>query len=78
MARKCIFTGKKPNVGNKVSHSHRKSKKRQLPNLQQKRLWWAEGERFVRVRVSVRAMRTIDRKGLQAYADEVGIDLTSF
>lgn len=78
MARKCIFTGKKPNVGNKVSHSHRKSKKRQLPNLQQKRLWWAEGERFVRVRVSVRAMRTIDRKGLQAYADEVGIDLTAF
>ena len=77
MARKCIFTGKKPNVGNKVSHSQRKSKKRQLPNLQQKRLWWAEGERFVRVRLSVRAMRTIDRKGLQAYAEEVGIDLAA-
>ena len=78
MARKCIFTGKKPNVGNKVSHSQRKSKKRQLPNLQQKRLWWAEGERFVRVRVSVRALRTIDRKGLQAYADEVGLDLAAY
>jgi len=78
MARKCIFTGKKPNVGNKVSHSHRKSKKRQLPNLQQKRLWWAEGERFVRVRISVRAMRTIDRKGLQAYADDVGLDLSAY
>ena len=78
MARKCIFTGKKPNVGNKISHSHRKSKKRQLPNLQQKRLWWEEGQRFVRVRVSTRALRTIDRKGLQNYADEVGLDLTSF
>ena len=78
MARKCIFTGKKPNVGNIVSHSHRKSKKRQLPNLQQKRLWWEEGQRFVRVRVSTRALRTIDRKGLQSYADEVGLDLTSF
>ena len=78
MARKCIFTGKKPNVGNKISHSHRKSKKRQLPNLQQKRLWWEEGQRFVRVRVSTRALRTIDRKGLQNYADEVGLDLKSF
>lgn len=77
MARKCIFTGKKPNVGNKVSHSHRKSKKRQLPNLQHKRLWWAEGERFVRVRISVRAMRTIDRKGLQAFAEEVGLNLAT-
>tara|TARA_Y100000589_G_scaffold316125_1_gene340513 strand:- start:235 stop:471 length:237 start_codon:yes stop_codon:yes gene_type:complete len=78
MARKCIFTGKKPNVGNKVSHSHRKSKKRQLPNLQQKRLWWEEGDRYVKIRVSARALRTIDRKGLQTYADEVGIDLASF
>ena len=78
MARKCIFTGKKPNVGNKISHSHRKSKKRQLPNLQQKRLWWEEGQRFVRVRVSARALRTIDRKGLQNYAEEVGLDLAAF
>jgi large subunit ribosomal protein L28 len=78
MSRKCIFTGKKPNVGNKVSHSHRKSKKRQLPNLQYKRLWWSEGERFVRIRLSARALRTVDRKGLQLYADEVGIDLAGF
>jgi large subunit ribosomal protein L28 len=78
MARKCAFTGKRPNVANKVSHSNRKSKKRQLPNLQARRLWWAEGERFVRVRLSTRAMRTIDRKGLQAYADEVGLDLSRF
>lgn len=78
MARKCAFTGKRPNVANKVSHSNRKSKKRQLPNLQARRLWWAEGNRFVRMRLSTRAMRTIDRKGLQAYADESGVDLSRY
>ncbi|MFK7929334.1 MAG: 50S ribosomal protein L28 [Myxococcota bacterium] len=78
MARKCVFTGKRPNVANKVSHSNRKSKKRQLPNLQSRRLWWAEGERFIRVRLSTSAMRTIDRKGLQVFADEVGLDLARF
>ena len=78
MARKCLFTGKRPNVANKVSHSNRKSKKRQLPNIQAKRLWWSEGERFVRIRVSTRALRTIDKKGLQAYADECGVDLSAY
>ena len=78
MARKCVFSGKRPNVANQISHSHRKSKKRQLPNLQAKRLWWAEGGRFVRVRLSTSAMRTIDKKGLQAYADDCGLDLNKF
>ena len=78
MARKCVFTGKKPNVANKVSHSNRKSKKRQFPNLQAKRLWWVEGNRFVRVKVSTRALRTIDKKGLQTFADEAGVDLNNF
>ena len=78
MARTCVFTGKRPNVANKVSHSHRKSKKRQFPNLHAKRLWWAEGNRFVRLKLSTRAMRTIDKKGLQAFAHEVGLDLAQF
>ena len=78
MARRCVFTGKRPNVGNKVSHSHRKSKKRQNPNLQTRRLWWAEGGRFVRVKLSTSALRTIDKKGLQAFADQVGLDLSKF
>lgn len=78
MSRKCMFTGKRPRVANQVSHSNRKTKKRQLPNLQYKRLWWAEGGRFVRLRLSTSAMRTLDRKGLQAYADEAGIDLAQF
>lgn len=78
MARVCTFTGKRPNVANKVSHSNRKTKKRQLPNLQKKRLWWAEGDRFVTIRLSTAALRTIDRKGLHAYASEVGLDLSRY
>lgn len=78
MARRCVFTGKRPNVANKVSHSHRKSKKRQLPNLQTRNLWWEEGGRFVRVRLSTRALRTVDKKGLGPFADEQGIDLSKF
>jgi len=78
MARKCLFTGKRPNVANAVSHSNIKTKKRQLPNLQRRRLWWEEGERYVRIRLSTRALRTIDKKGLQRYADEAGIDLSRY
>ena len=78
MARKCTFTGKRPNVANKVSHSNRKSKKRQLPNLQTRRLWWAEGGRWVRVKLSTRAMRTIDKKGLHNFANQCGVDLEKY
>jgi large subunit ribosomal protein L28 len=78
MARKCVFTGKRSNTAYKVSHSHRKSKKRQFPNIQAKRMWWAEGNRFVRIRLSTRAMRTIDKKGLQRFADETGVDLSKY
>lgn len=78
MARKCILTGKRPNVANKVSHSNRKSKKRQLPNLQYKRIWWEEGGRFVRLRLSTSALRTLNKKGLGRWADEVGLDLERY
>jgi large subunit ribosomal protein L28 len=78
MARKCMMTGKRPNVANKVSHSNIKTKKRQLPNLQKRRVGWAEGDRFVSLKVSTRAMRTIDKKGLQVFANEVGLDLSRY
>lgn len=78
MARKCMMTGKRPNVAHKVSHSNIKTKKRQLPNVQKRRFWWAEGERFVTLKVSTRAMRTIDKKGLQNFANEVGLDLSRY
>jgi large subunit ribosomal protein L28 len=78
MSRTCIFTGKRPHVANKVSHSNIKTKKRQLPNLQQRKLWWTEGNRFVNIRLSTSALLTATLKGLEAYATEVGIDLSQF
>ena len=78
MARKCVFTGKRPNVANKISHSHIKTKKRQLPNLQIKRLWLAEEQRWVRLKLSTRAMRTVNKKGLARYAADVGLDLSKY
>lgn len=78
MARKCIFTGKRPNVANGVSHSNIKTKRRQLPNLQKRRFWWAEGNRFVTLKISTRAMRTIDKLGLDVYARQCGVDLAAF
>ena len=76
MARRCQLTGKRPNVANKVSHSNIKTKKRQLPNLQTRRIWYAEEERFLKLKISTRALRTLRKKGLAAYAKEAGIDLS--
>jgi large subunit ribosomal protein L28 len=78
MARKCILTGKRPNVANKVSHSNIKTKTRQLPNLQTKRLWLEEEQRWVRLKISTRALRTINKKGLGRFAAEVGLDLSKY
>lgn len=78
MARRCVLTGKRPNVAHKVSHSNIKTKRRQLPNLQHKRLWWEQGARFVRLRVSTEALRTIAKKGLHQFALESGVDLSKF
>ncbi|NOY27992.1 MAG: 50S ribosomal protein L28 [Oligoflexia bacterium] len=76
MARRCMLTGKRPNVANKVSHSNIKTKKRQFPNLQTRRIWFAEENRWVRMKVSTRAIRTLNKKGLLAFANEVGLDLS--
>lgn len=78
MARRCVFTGSRPNVANKVSHSNIKTKRRQLPNIQKRQLWWDEGQRYVTLRLSTRALRTIARKGLGEYAREVGLDLDRY
>jgi len=75
MPRRCSLTGKKPLVGNRVSHSNRKTKRRQLPNIQDKRIFVPELGRSVRVRVSTRALRTIDKKGLMAFLRDQGLSL---
>jgi large subunit ribosomal protein L28 len=65
MARVCEITGKKPMSGNKVSHANNKTKRKFLPNLHEKRFWLPSEGRFVRLRVSARAMKTIDKLGIE-------------
>lgn len=78
MARRCSLTGKRPNIAHKVSHSNIKTKKRQLPNIQKRSLWLEEEQRFVTLKLSTRAIRTLRKKSLGAYAKEMGVDLSKF
>ena len=64
MARVCQVTGKRPMVGNKVSHANNRTKRRFLPNLQYRRFWLETENRWVRLRVSNAALRLIDKKGI--------------
>jgi large subunit ribosomal protein L28 len=61
-----MVTGKKPIVGNSVSHSNIKTKRRFLPNLQTKRFFYAEEDRWVTMKVSAEAIRTINKNGLSS------------
>ena len=65
MSRVCQVTGKRPLVGHNVSHSNRKTKMRQMPNIRTKRLFDEETGRWVRVKVSTSGLRTITKKGLR-------------
>lgn len=78
MSRRCQLTGRKANNAFAVSHSHRRTKRLQHANLQKKRLWWIEGQRWVTLKVSTKALKTIQRKGLQAMANEAGLDLNQY
>ncbi|WP_019503974.1 50S ribosomal protein L28 [Pleurocapsa sp. PCC 7319] len=78
MARKCQITGKKANNAMAVSHSHRRTKKLQGVNLQWKRVWWSEGNRWVRLRLSTKAIKTLEKRGINAMAKEAGINLNKY
>ncbi|MCA9897037.1 MAG: 50S ribosomal protein L28 [Ardenticatenaceae bacterium] len=75
MARKCKLTGKGPLSGNNVSFSQKKTKRRFLPNIQTKRIFVPELDRHVRIKMSVRAMRTVDKIGLMPYLKKQGLTL---
>lgn len=64
MARVCQVTGKGPMTGHHVSHANNKTKRRFLPNLQQRRIWVESENRFVSLRLTNAALRTIDKKGI--------------
>ena len=71
MARVCQVTGKKALVGNKVSHSNRKAKRRFEVNLHSKRFWFEDEQRWIKLRVSARGMKIIDKRGLGAVIKEM-------
>lgn len=75
MARRCSLTDKKPLVGNHVSHSNRKVKRVQKPNLKKKRIYVPELGRFVRVKLSTRALRTVNKKGFMNFLRKQGLSL---
>ena len=65
MSRVCEITGKRPAVGNRVSHANNKRRRRFLPNLHTQRFWLEGEKRFVTLRVSTRGLRTIDKLGIE-------------
>lgn len=70
MARVCQVTGKRPLVGNNVSHANNRTRKRSLPNLHRHRFWVESENRWVRLRVSTKGLRIIDKNGIdQVLAD---------
>lgn len=78
MSKVCQLTGKRPIVGNNVSHSNRKTKRRFLPNLQKKRFFVPETEEWITLKVSTSAMRNISKLGIYEYLQRLqkeGVDL---
>ncbi|MBN8786391.1 MAG: 50S ribosomal protein L28 [Terrimonas sp.] len=71
MARVCQITGKVPITGNYVSHSNIKTKRRFLPNLQTKRFFLAEEDKWITLKVSTEGLRTINKKGLYSVVKEL-------
>jgi large subunit ribosomal protein L28 len=73
MAKVCQVTGKRPVTGNNVSHAKNRTRRRFLPNLQSHRFWVASENRFVKLKVSTKGMRVIDKRGIdQVLADMRG------
>ena len=77
MSKVCQLTGKRPITGNHVSHSNRKTKRRFLPNLQKKRFYIPELDKWVTLKVSTTAIRNINKNGVYAYLkklERAGVD----
>ncbi len=66
MPRMCKITGKRPVTGNNVSHAHNKTRRRFCPNLQHHKFWVESENRWIRLRISTKGLRIIDKKGIDA------------
>lgn len=71
MSKVCQVTGKRPMTGNHVSHANNKTRRRFLPNLQTHRYWIPSENRFVKLRVSTKGMRIIDKKGIEQVLKDI-------
>ena len=71
MSAECQMTGRKPGYGKQVSHSHRRTSRRWEPNLQRRRYWLASENRWIRLRVSTKGMKTIDKRGIESVVAEL-------
>jgi large subunit ribosomal protein L28 len=71
MSRVCQVTGKRPIVGNNVSHANNKTKRRFLPNLQTHRFWVESENRWVKLRLSTKGMRIIDKRGIDKVLGDI-------
>jgi large subunit ribosomal protein L28 len=71
MSRVCEITGKKPAVGNRVSHANNKKRRRFLPNLHSQRFWLETEKRWVSLRISTQGLRTIEKKGIDQVVAEL-------
>ena len=75
MSRSCVLTGKTVQYGNRVSHSNRRTRHKFFPNLHTKRFWSQDLKKFITLKVSSYALRTIDKIGLEAFAKQQGCKL---
>ncbi len=71
MSRVCEVTGKRPMAGNNVSHANNKTKRRFMPNLQSRRFWIESESRWVRLRVSKKGLRIIDKDGIESVLTDI-------
>ena len=71
MSRVCMVTGKKPVTGNNVSHAKNKTRRRFLPNIHSHRFWVESEKRFVKLRLSTKGMRIIDKNGIDAVLADI-------
>ena len=71
MARVCQVTGKRPITGNNVSHAHNKTRRRFLPNVHNHKFWLESEQRFVKLRVSAKGMRVIDKRGIEQVVNDL-------
>jgi large subunit ribosomal protein L28 len=71
MSRHCQVTGRTPRSGNHVSHSHTRTKRRFVPNVQRKRFWLPSENRWIRLRVSAKGMKVIDKRGIERVVREL-------